>query len=209
MFTMLSEDEQLIVMKAWWQKYRGYVLIGLVAGLAIFFAWRTWEGKITNERLAASIGYQGVLENLATNNYEIAAENAQAQIQTQAVMPYELMNQLLIARIDVQKQQFDAAIKNLQWVISNTGDDSYFNELASVRLARVYLAQGKAEEALKVLDSAEDKKYPDWFLAKADASVALKRYADARTNYDKALTLYPPFGFQRQMITMQIADLPE
>jgi predicted negative regulator of RcsB-dependent stress response len=199
----------VIVMKAWWQKNRWFVIFGLAIGLAIFFGWRFWEGKIVNERLAASMGYQGILENLADNDYESAAENARIQIGTQPVMPYELMSQLLLARIEVQEQKFDQAIKNLQWVINQSEDDSYFYELASVRLARVYLTQGKPEEALKVLDSAEDKKYPDWFVAKADVSAALKRYDDARTNFNKALALYPPFGFQRQMLTMQIADLPE
>ena len=181
--------------------------MGVAIGLAAFFTWQAIKSKNENTRTSASLSYQSVLEQLAANENRGAEINADDQVQTLKVMPYELMNELILARLNADEQNVDKAIEHLKIAITES-DDAYFKELASV-LWHVYCYLTKTSRSIDGFRTWQDKQYPDWFLARGDAQLALNNTSDARKDYTKALELYPPMGFHHQLVSMQLADLPE
>ena len=59
---------------------------------------------------------------------------------------------LAAARVQAENQQFDLAAARLREVMQHTRDDT-LALIARARLARVQLAQGKPDEAIKTLDA--------------------------------------------------------
>ena len=211
MADLMTEEEQIIAIKAWWKNYGWYVTGGLIVGIAVYFGWSSWQTHNLNLRGDASLNYETIVENLANGNIQAADRQAISDENAQLPMPYSLLEQWLLSEVEVKQNNIDKAIVNLQQglVLSN---DPFSQELSSIRLARLYIAQGKPQEALDVLslkNDAEASKNPEVFLARGDAYVALQDTDNARAAYTEAWQLYPYYSPERDIIAMLIADLPE
>ncbi|MFI4954677.1 MAG: YfgM family protein [Gammaproteobacteria bacterium] len=211
MAELMTEEEQIIAIKAWWNRYGWFIIGGVVAGLAIYFGWSAWQTHNQNLRAEASYNYETIADNLMAGNVQAADKQVIQNANAPLPMPYAVLEKWLLSEVDVKQEKLDQAAINLQQGLV-LGSDPFFQELTSIRLARLYIAQGNPQQALDVVALKSDKNAannPEVFLVRGDAYAALQDTASARDAYTEAWQLYPSFSPERQIISMLLAELPE
>ncbi|MDH4611336.1 YfgM family protein [Pseudomonas sp. BN102] len=187
---MQTEEEQIAQFRDWWQRNGKPMLTGGALALAVVFGWQAWQKYQNNQSQGASIVYQQLLETAlnpsGTPDSAKVAELAGKLKSDFGGSHYAQYGSLFVAKVAVEAGKLDDAAAELKAVLDKPADGT-LGELARQRLARVLAAQGKAEDALKLLEGDADKAY----LAsreelKGDLLVQLGRTDDAHAAYQKA-----------------------
>lgn len=185
-----TDDEELAVIKDWWQRNGKPLLTGSVLALVVVFGWQGWQKYQANQSHGASMVYQQLLETALNPSGQPdpakVAELANTLKSDFAGTHYAQYGSLFVAKVAVEAGKLDDAAAELQAIVDKPVDDT-LAELARQRLARVLAAQDKVEEALKLLEGDADQAY----LAsreelKGDLLVKLGRNDDAYAAYVKA-----------------------
>jgi predicted negative regulator of RcsB-dependent stress response len=185
-----TDDEELAVIKDWWQRNGKPLLTGSVLALVLVFGWQGWQKYQANQSHGASMVYQQLLETALNPSGQPdpakVAELANTLKSDFAGTHYAQYGSLFVAKVAVESGKLDDAAAELQAIVDKPVDDT-LAELARQRLARVLAAQDKVEEALKLLEGDADQAY----LAsreelKGDLLVQLGRNEDAYAAYVKA-----------------------
>ena len=185
-----TEDEELAVMKDWWQRNGKPLLTGGLLALVIVLGWQAWSRYQSNQSQGASALYQQLLETALTPSGEAdtarVADIANKLKSEFGGTAYAQYGSLFVAKVAVDTGKLDDAAAELKLVTDKPASDT-LGEIARQRLARVLAAQNKTEDALKLLEGDADKA----FLAsreelKGDLLVQLGRTDDAYAAYQKA-----------------------
>ena len=185
-----TDDEELAVIKDWWQRNGKPLLTGSVLALVVVFGWQGWQKYQASQSHGASMVYQQLLETALNPSGQPdpakVAELANTLKNDFAGTHYAQYGSLFVAKVAVEAGKLDDAAAELQAIVDKPVDDT-LAELARQRLARVLAAQDKVEEALKLLEGDADQAY----LAsreelKGDLLVKLGRNDDAYAAYVKA-----------------------
>ncbi len=153
--TSRTEEEELALIKEWWQRNGKPLLTGGALALVLVLGWQAWSRYQTNQAQVASQLYQQLLESVLTPNGQadpakVAAITEQLQ-KNHAGTAYAQYGSLFVAKVAVDSGKLDDAAVELQAVLDKPADAT-LGELARQRLARVLAAQDKAEEALALLE---------------------------------------------------------
>lgn len=185
-----TDEEELAVIKDWWQRNGKPLLTGSVLALVLVFGWQAWQKYQASQAHGASLVYQQLLETALNPSGQPdpakVAELANRLKSDFAGSHYAQYGSLFVAKVAVESGKLDDAAAELQAIVDKPVDDT-LAELARQRLARVLAAQDKVEEALKLLEGDADQAY----LAsreelKGDLLVTLGRSDDAYAAYVKA-----------------------
>lgn len=185
-----TEEEELAVIKDWWQSNGVPLLTGGALALALVFGWQAWQGYQGKQAQSASLVYQQLLETtLVADGKPDAgkvAELATKLKQDFGGTHYAQYGSLFVAKVAVEAGKLDDAAAELKSVLDKPVDAT-LGELARQRLARVLAAQSKAEDALKLLEGDADKAYQaSREELKGDLLVKLGRADEAHAAYQKA-----------------------
>ena len=182
-----TEDEQLEALKKWWLENGLSIVAGVVIGIAAIFGWRGWQSHQRTIAEAASSLYTETIVNIRQGNTSRAREVANQLLAEYGSSGYATFAALLLARLDVDENNDQAALEQLQWVLDNA-DQEGLKHLARLRMARVYLAMHQPEKALEVLDVPSQGKFTAGYEElKGDIYVQLNQIDRARTSYQLAL----------------------
>ncbi|HCP57349.1 MULTISPECIES: tetratricopeptide repeat protein [Pseudomonas] len=185
-----NDEEELAVIKEWWQRNGKPLLAGGALALIAVLGWQGWQKYQANQSQGASMLYQQLLETALTpsGKPDVAkvAELAGKLKGEYGGTHYAQYGSLFVAKVAVEAGELNDAEAELQSIVDSPADDT-LAEIARQRLARVLAADGKAEEALKLLENDADKAY----LAgreelKGDLLVKLGRTDEAHAAYLKA-----------------------
>lgn len=185
-----TDDEELAVIKDWWQSNGMPLLVGVVLALVVVFGWQGWQKYQSNQAQGASLVYQQLLEAALEPSGKPdavkVAELANTLKNEYAGSHYAQYGSLFVAKVAVEAGKLDDAANELQAIVNKPADDS-LAELARQRLARVLAAQNKAEDALKLLDTQAAPAFTaSREELKGDLLVQLGRADDAHAAYEKA-----------------------
>ncbi len=185
-----TDDEELAVIKDWWQSNGMPLLVGVVLALVVVFGWQGWQKYQSNQAQGASLVYQQLLEAALEPSGKPdavkVAELANTLKSEYAGSHYAQYGSLFVAKVAVEAGKLDDAANELQAIVNKPADDS-LAELARQRLARVLAAQNKAEDALKLLDTQAAPAFTaSREELKGDLLVQLGRADDAHAAYEKA-----------------------
>ncbi|MGE7992899.1 tetratricopeptide repeat protein [Pseudomonas sp. NPDC089554] len=185
-----TDDGDLAAAKDWWNRNGKPLLTGALLAAAVVMGWQAWQKYQSNQSHGASVLYQALLETTLTPSGEPDASKV-AELSGKLKnefggTAYAQYGSLFVAKVAVDSGKLDDAAAELKSVFDKPADVT-LGEISRQRLARVLAAQGKAEEALKLLDGDADKA----FLAsreelKGDLLVQLGRADDAHSAYEKA-----------------------
>ncbi|GFM56102.1 YfgM family protein [Pseudomonas capsici] len=185
-----TEDEELAVMKDWWQRNGKPLVTGGLLALVVVFGWYTWQNYNSKQSQGASMLYQQLLETSLTPSGEAdtarVAEIAGKLKSEFGGTAYAQFGSLFVAKVAVDAGKLDDAAAELKTVADKPASAT-LGEISRQRLARVLAAQNKADDALKLLAGDADKA----FLAsreelKGDLLVQLGRTDEAHAAYQKA-----------------------
>ena len=185
-----TEEEQIAQIKEWWQRNGKPLLAGAALALVLVFGWKGWQKHQDTQAQTASVLYQQLLDVAL-----VPSEQVDAQQVAKLLAELKKVNQssayaqyagLLAAKVAVDNNQLDDASLELNAILAKPANDT-LAELARQRLARVLLAQEKAEQALQLLDA---KVAPDFAATReelrGDALVVLARPEEAKAAYEQA-----------------------
>ncbi len=205
----LNEQEQLNELELWWSEYGRSIIIGVVLAVVTVGGWNFWH-QYKNQRAeqASDIYYQMMnvydeLENSFNQNpnseqdsraknermvkqsaFQEAANNLKTQY---AKTEYAQYARLQSAKYHVLQNDLASAEKELREILANSPSKEV-DLLTRTRLARVLLANGQLEEALKVSMVKNTGSYEavfleiqgDVYFAQGDSKKAFEAYRQAR-----------------------------
>ena len=183
-----SEDQQIQAIKKWWKENGASLLLGLGIGVGALLGWREYLAYQTGHSAEASVLYQAVQTQVASNRLDDEHIRKADTIRNEyADTPYAALVSLAQAKHAYENGDLESAKMHLRWAIENTAEADV-RHVAGLRLARILIAQKKYDEAESILDS----EYPSAFTVgyeelKGDLYVARGEIAQARLAYDKAI----------------------
>ncbi len=181
-----TDDEKVEELKAWWKENGTSVVAGVALAIAALFGWEYWRDYKSSTAAEASALYAKVTE-VAEKSPEQVITDVQTLQNDYTSTPYAATASLKAAQQFAEKGEYDKAITTLRWVVDNSKQDEY-KYLGSVRLARVLLAAGKPDEALKLAGQTYPAAYQSLLEElKGDIYTAQNKPAEARAAYDKAI----------------------
>jgi len=206
MENMDSEKEQLQQIKRWIQENGMSLVLGVVLGLGGVYGWRGWQSHQVTVAENISVEIHVIEQLLSSGQYEQAAVQAEKLVKDNQGSLYADMSRLLLARARVEQGQMDKAVEPLKEIVADK--QSTFNAIATLRLARLYLAQSKLDEVEQLLSVSVDSSYAYAFEElRGDLEYERGQYAAARTAYMNSMTLASQ-DTDTQFIQMKIDDLP-
>jgi predicted negative regulator of RcsB-dependent stress response len=203
----LQEQEQLDELKAFWKQYGNlitWLLILVLGGFAAFNGWNWWQreqgakaGAMVDALVqAAEAGDPERSTRILADLKERHARTAQAQ-----------QGALLAARVQLDKQQPDAALATLAWVADNASDDEY-RSIARLRAAGILLDKKQYDDALKQIDAAKSPNFAALVAdRRGDVLSAQGKAAEARAAYEAAYKAMAPTLDYRRLVEAKLTAL--
>ena len=175
-----SDDERAEELKAWWRENGVSVAAGIAIAVAGVVGWQQWQQYQTRQSESASALFQQA-QNTETDKLASLKKVSEEYGST----PYSALAALSSAATASQDSPTQS-IESLK--IAMEGKDPNIATIAKLRLARVYIAEGKLSDAESLLDSKLAVAYTSLVEElKGDLFVAKKDLDKARAAYDKAI----------------------
>jgi predicted negative regulator of RcsB-dependent stress response len=183
----LEEQEKIDAIKAWWQRYGGAVMVGLILGAVVLGGLRFWFNHQRDQAAKAGDLYHAMQKTLAKTEPKKVLSAAREIADKYPSTPYASRAALVAAKASFDSGDLEAARTQLQWVIDNSREVE-LKALASYRLAGVLADQKKYNEAVALLERVDNPAFATLALdLKGDILVAQGRLADARGAYKQAI----------------------
>ncbi len=202
-----TEDQQVESLKQWWAKNARSTLVALIAGMAIILGGRAWVDYKDTQSDAASVLYQAMLTAMKAGKSDAALEQGARILGQYDNTPYATLAALGSAKVKLEQGDTTAARTHLQWVLDHGKPQEMVN-IARLRLARVLMVGGEAQQALTLLDNEP----PPGFTAaqkelEGDLYRALGQVDNARSAYRSAIAALTPQARNREELQMKLDDV--
>ncbi len=148
----LQEQEQLDQFKAFWARWGGPITWILTLVLLAFAGYNGWNWWQRDQGLKASAVADELDRAVTAGDSDRAARIFADLKDRYARTAYAEQGGLLLAKLQYDKGQADAAQASLAWVADHAVEDEY-RAVARLRLAGILLDQKKYDQALQSLDA--------------------------------------------------------
>ncbi|PWQ95310.1 YfgM family protein [Leucothrix arctica] len=176
-----TDDERSEELKAWWRENGTSVAVGVAVAVAGVFGFQQWKQYNLDQAETASALFQKA--TIATTDKVKALNFVTSEYSS---TPYAALAALASA---AETSQTDPAATIASLKVALDAKDKNVADIATLRLARVYIAEGKLSEAESLLDTGLAVAYTSLVEEiKGDLFVAKKDLDKARTAYDKAIS---------------------
>ena len=190
-----TEEEQVEALRRWWDENGKSTIAAIVIALSVGFGWQTWKANDQSQQENASDIYQAMLQTMGSG--DASPEQALAGIGLAQELKadyggstYAQFAALHLARIAVDNGDLPEAEAQLRWVLGKADRGSDVALVAQMRLARVVASSGDTDQALAILQEADEGPYQaSYAVARGDILLALGRDDDARVAYNQARML--------------------
>ena len=206
-FDVLDEHEQGELVQKWLRENALSIAIGVALGLVLIFGWQQWKTHRARHTAEAAAQYQALTDAIEAKHDDEAATVAQAVRKDFPDTAYAVLAAMHQADVATRKGDLAAAATALEWAQQHAGV-SGLKSLVTLRLARVKLAQGDADGAVKLIDGVPKESFPA--LAgeiRGDAQVKLGRIDAARAAYQDVLEHLDAQAPNRNLVQMKLDDL--
>jgi predicted negative regulator of RcsB-dependent stress response len=203
----LEEQEKIDALKAWWNQYGNYLVMGVIACLitiAAFQGWRYYHGQ-QSERASALFAQLDQAER--ANEPKKVRDIAAQIIDKHGSTTYAGMAALSAAKASFTTGELEDAKKNLQWAIDKAREEE-MRDVARLRLGGMLLDEKKYDEALKLLSVKPADAYAALYAdLRGDVLTGQGKPAEARGAYQLALEKSDPRSQYRPIIELKLDAL--
>ena len=183
----LSEREQAEQLRHWLRENWIWLLAGVALTVGGYYGYRAWESRQASRAIEAGQRFAAMLDAIGASKRDEGMRIAGELTGEYADTPYADQATLVLARLDVDSGDFAAAEKRLA-AVAGASRDPDLRIVARLRLARVQLAQGRYDDALKTLDAVATPAVAarvlelkgDVRLAQGDRAAALAQWNKAK-----------------------------
>lgn len=206
-FEVLDEHEQGEQVQKWLRENALSILIGIGLGLVLLFGWQQWRTHRAQHQMDAAVQYDALSANVTKKDYD-ATKAIAAKLKSDYVdTPYAVLAAMREADIATERGDTESAHNALDWAWQHAGLDA-LKTIAGLNLARVQIAQTKAQDALDLIDKLPKNGFDaSTSELRGDALVALGRKDEARSAYTDALTHLDPNAPNRAFVEMKLNDI--
>ena len=203
----LNDQQQLEALQSWWKKYGRY-LIGLILLIAVMLVgWRYWQGHDRDVSAEASSQYESMLGAIYQHDWPGADHAALTLEKSYSSSPYAVFAALFLADHAVQEKNYSSAKAQLQWALKYSPSTA-LSALATLRLARIQIAEHQPERAIELLRNPPDHYRGPYALIRGDALAEMKSNHAASMAYQAALNELPKTSALADMAKMKMSSLP-
>lgn len=190
-----------------WLRDNGNALIGGVAvGLFAFFGWEWYQNSQVQAQYDAANQFESLRKAVEADQAETIAEVAGGISSTFKDSPYIALAELQVAQTKLEAGDLDAASAALDKARA-AAKEPLIAQVATLRLARVRVAQGQLDEALTLADAAKSD-FPGLAAElRGDILKAQGKNEDAISAYQDALTHLDANQPSRGLVELKLADL--
>lgn len=184
---METDDQQLEEIKRWWSEHGKTVVLGVVLGLGSVVGFTSWQAYTQGQYEALSVRYERLVNTAAQPDHAATVEQADALIAEHPDTSYASLAALVGAHAAYKANDAMTAQRLLQWAAEH-GDEFEVREIARLRLARVYSADGQHDEALARLEQIASEEFAALAAeVRGDVLAAKQDTAAARSAFESAL----------------------
>jgi predicted negative regulator of RcsB-dependent stress response len=203
----LEEQEQLDELKHFWKRWGDLISWLLIAVLAGYAAWMTWQYWSNKQALQSSAMYDTV-ERAAQAGDMAMLDRSVADIKDKfASTSYAQQAVLLAARVYQDKDRAADAKTQLSWVIDKASDPGY-QALARLRLAALLIEEKAYDPARQQLSGKAPTSFEPLFADRlGDIDMLQGKSADAVKQYQKAWKGLEPSAEYRRLVAVKLAAL--
>ncbi len=206
-FDVLDEHEQGELVQKWLRENALSIAIGVALGLVMIFGWQQWKAHRARHAAEAAAQYQALTDAVDAKHDEDVSKIADTIRKDFPESTYAVLAAMHEADLAGRKNDLAGAASALDWAQQHSAASS-LKSLAALRLARVKLAQGDADAAIKLVDGVPKDDYAA--LAgeiRGDALNKLGHVDAARTAYQDALSHLDQQAPNRSFVQMKLDDL--
>ncbi len=209
-----SDEEQVEVLKNWWDENGTSLIVTLVLVLGGTFGYRAWENSVIETGEAASDAYQ----NLITAITNISSPDDEAMQQTARTFgetlktehegtAYAVFASMQLAKLAVDGGNLDTARAELEWALGKV-EEPHVEAVIRTRLARILIAQGDPTAAIARLINYKpaDAQLATYEEVMGDAYVQLGDMSNARQAYQRAIEHLG--DIDKPVLELKLADIP-
>ena len=181
---MENEDQQVEQVKSFIKEYGPWIVGGLVVGLGLMFAWRSFQSAQLAEQQAATAQVKQIVDQLDAETSEVI--EAQSVLGELSDSDYAALTRLVVAKSAVAAESLEEAATQLEMAM-NESTNAQVTSIAALRLARVEIALGRYDNASNALSQVTVTNYAalksevegDLHLAQGNEDAARMAYAAA------------------------------
>lgn len=206
-FDLLDEHEQGELVQKWLRENAMSIAIGIGLGLVLIFGWQQWQAHRVRHAAEAASQYEALGDAATAKRGDDVRQIADALRKDYPESAYATFAAMRAADFATQKGDLKTAASDLQWAQEHAGAPA-LKALATMNLARVRLASGDPDGALKLLDAMPEEDYSGLAAElRGDVLAQLGRASDARNAYTDALTKLDPQAPNRPVVQMKLDNL--
>ena len=152
----LQEQEQVDALKSFWRQYGNLITWTLILALGAFAAWNGWTWYQRDQGIKAGAMYDELDRAVQAGEVDRSAKIFADLQGRYPSTTWAAQGGLMLAKLQVDKEQPDAASAALKWVAEKSADEG-LKAIASLRLAGIELDAKRFDAALKAVDAANAK----------------------------------------------------
>ncbi|HET9817779.1 MAG TPA: tetratricopeptide repeat protein [Rhodanobacteraceae bacterium] len=208
-FEDYDEYEQGEQVRKWIRENGIAVAVAVVLALVLVFGYRKWQAHTANRQVQAATQFSAVQSAVQDANKQAMSAALTDLQKNYAKTAYAAFGSAAVAEYDVGKGDLKPAAQNLEWAVAHAGEPA-LKSLFTLRLARVLLAQDKAQQALKALDGIPAGDYAAIAAElRGDAQLKLGNTDAARNAYGRAMASLDKDAPQRNAVQMKLENLTQ
>lgn len=202
----LDEHEQGERVRKWLRQNGSSMITGIAMGLALVFAWQWWQGKGARHNEEAANQYLSFSEALDGKDPAKAKLFSALLVDKYPDTPYADLAVLRNAAALQNSGKTAEAIKLLQTAHAGVKQPE-MAEIFKLRLARLQLIAGKADQAARQLDTIGKPRYAAIANElRGDIAIAKGQRDQARKSYQLALTTLDQAAPTRNLLELKLID---
>jgi predicted negative regulator of RcsB-dependent stress response len=206
-FDVLDEHEQGELVQKWLRENAAAIIVGIVLGLVLIFGWNQWKVHSAQQDAEAAAKFQALTDASSDGNVDDARKTASTLREEHPKSIYAALAALRGAEDAARRNDLATAASELEWARQHVPDGA-LAALVTLRSARVKLAQGEAEAAIKLVDGLPRDSYAATAgELRGDALLKLGRADEARRAYEGALATLDPQAPARALLQMKLDDV--
>lgn len=195
---LLDEHEQSERVRSWLRNNGVSIIAGVAIAIGGIAGWQWWQKEQGNHLSTANAQYQAVLKQLQDNKLDDAAKGIKALDAGKASI-YADLAALQLAKAQVDAGKNEEALATLRAIQA----EPELKPAIDQRIARLLIATGKQDEAIKLLGGATDSASLE---IHGDALIASGKRDEARGLYEKALKTLDVAAPQRRVLETKVMD---
>ena len=207
MSVYMTEEEQLEVIKKWWQRYGNLVTVFISIIFLCIAGYKYWSWHEEKVMQQASSIYENMMIAFSNQKTKSVRSYANELIKDYGNSVYADVAHMTLAKLHISKNRLEQAKNELQLVI-NQGHVSTLREIAKIRVARILMASQSYDNALKELGAVDSPTYtPVVNELKGDIYRAKGQYQEAMEAYHLAMAEVKNNGIGNLFLEMKTNEL--